>query len=92
MKQAENGDRKITEDWLLYNVFELFVAGTETTAFSIVWFILYMIRFPEVQRKIQEEIDDVIGLGTTAGLHHRPAMPYTGNTCKQLIILLYINI
>ena len=92
MKHAENGDRKITEDWLLYNVFELFVAGTETTAFSIVWFILYMIRFPEVQRKIQEEIDDVIGLGTTVGLRHRPEMPYTGNSSQQLIFLLYINI
>ena len=92
MKHAENDDRKITEDWLLFNVFELFVAGTETTSFSIIWFIQYMIRFPEVQRKIQEEIDEVIGFGTTVGLHHRQEMPYTGKNSQDILTLTYYDI
>ena len=86
MKRSKNGDGKITEDWLLYNVFEMFVAGTETTAFSIVWFILYMTRYPEVQQNIQKEIDVVIGLDTV-GLHHRPGMPYAGNNSLGNIVV-----
>ena len=39
--------------------FSQLLAGTDTTAASLSWFILYMIRFPEVQRKCQQEIDKV---------------------------------
>ena len=40
---------------------DLFTAGSETTANTLDFAILYMIRNPNVQRKVQEEIDNVIG-------------------------------
>jgi len=42
-------------------VMDLFVAGSETTANSLEFAILYMIHYPDIQKKIQDEIDRVIG-------------------------------
>ena len=35
---------------------DLFLAGTETTATSLQWFLLYMILYPDIQTKCREEI------------------------------------
>jgi cytochrome P450 len=37
------------------------VAGSETTANSLEFAILYMIRYPAVQEKVRDEIDRIIG-------------------------------
>ena len=42
-------------------VLDLFFAGTETSATSLTWAILYMIREPEIQAKVHQELDEVIG-------------------------------
>jgi cytochrome P450 len=39
----------------------LYIAGNDTTATTVVLFILYMIQNPEAQRKGQEEMDRVVG-------------------------------
>ena len=41
-------------------IVDLFFAGTDTTAASLTWFLLYLIRFPEVQRQCQREIDAAV--------------------------------
>ncbi|KAL1736902.1 cytochrome P450 [Schizophyllum commune] len=40
---------------------DLFAAGTDTTATTLHVFIWIMVKYPEVQRKAQEEIDRVVG-------------------------------
>uniref|UniRef100_A0A673GDZ2 Cytochrome P450, family 2, subfamily N, polypeptide 13 n=1 Tax=Sinocyclocheilus rhinocerous TaxID=307959 RepID=A0A673GDZ2_9TELE len=39
-------------------VLDLFLAGTETTCTALCWGLIYLITYPEVQEKVQEEIDD----------------------------------
>ena len=46
---------------LRHLLLDLFLAGSETTSTSLAWAVLYMAREPEVQRKVQAEIDDVVG-------------------------------
>jgi cytochrome P450 len=41
---------------------DLFLAGAETTSSTLQWAMLYMIAFPEIQKKVQQEIDSAIGL------------------------------
>ena len=38
---------------------DLFFAGTDTTAASLMWLLLYMMRYPEIQARCQREIDGV---------------------------------
>ena len=42
-------------------ILDLFFAGSDTTATTLNWFLLYMIRFPDVQQRCREEIDEVLG-------------------------------
>ena len=41
-------------------IIDLFVAGTETTGNSLGFALVYMIHHPDVQTKVQEEIDAVL--------------------------------
>lgn len=56
---------------------DLFVAGAETSSSILQWAMLYMIIWPEVQAKVQEEIDSVIGSSRIPSLEDKPNMIYT---------------
>ena len=47
---------------LLSSVLSLFNAGTETTTNTIVFAVLFMINYPEMQAKLYQEIKDVVGM------------------------------
>lgn len=49
------------EESLISTMTDLFLAGTETTTSSLLWAILCLLHYPEVQAKVQDEIDHVIG-------------------------------
>ena len=42
---------------------DLFFAGSDTTSVTLNWAFLYMIMHPEIQKKVQEELDQVVGRG-----------------------------
>ena len=46
---------------LLETQVDLLLAGAETTSTTLTWAMLYMIRNPDVQAKVQKELDSVIG-------------------------------
>ncbi|XP_071588519.1 cytochrome P450 2D6 [Heliangelus exortis] len=56
---------------------DLFSAGSETTATTLRWAILRIVLQPEVQSKIQAEIDKVIGRDRTPTMEDQASMPYT---------------
>ena len=46
---------------LLQYIRQLFFAGTETTSSTLNWALLCLLHYPESQKKMREEIIDVIG-------------------------------
>lgn len=48
-KAAGDTDGGFTEDYLFYVIGDLFIAGTDTTANSVLWILLYMVLYPEIQ-------------------------------------------
>jgi len=55
-------DQKITRGRLLVTITDLQGAGFDTTNKTLQWLILYMAAYPRVQRRVQKEIDDAIGI------------------------------
>ena len=42
-------------------LFDLFLAGSETTSTTLTWAVLYMVRYPGVQAGVQRELARVVG-------------------------------
>ncbi|XP_077187152.1 cytochrome P450 2K4-like isoform X2 [Paroedura picta] len=61
---------------LMALVADLFGAGTETTSTTLRWALLLMMKYPEIQNKVQEEIAQVMG-SAQPRTEHRAKMPYT---------------
>ena len=53
----------IVDDKVAWTLADLFMAGAETTSTTLRWFMLYLVEYPGVQEKIQEEINSVVGDG-----------------------------
>ena len=74
----------------MHTLVDVFLAGSETTSTTLTWAVLYMARYPEVQSKVQEELDKVVGCGRQPSLQDRPLLPYTEAVVME--IQRYANI
>ncbi|XP_019631423.1 PREDICTED: cytochrome P450 2U1-like [Branchiostoma belcheri] len=76
--QMRRGQRKnFTDQQLVYIVVDLIIAGTDTTAQSLYWILLYMILYPELQEKAQEEIYRTFGDSAPPTTAKRQEVPFT---------------
>lgn len=62
----------IVEDGLIITCFDLFAAGAESVSNTLSFSLLYSVLNPEVQRKVQNELDDVVGRDRRPNLNDRP--------------------
>nr|XP_054774154.1 cytochrome P450 2J4-like [Lytechinus pictus] len=78
-KMADTKDSKTSFNKVNLNsaVGDLFFAGTETTTTTLKWCILYMMAFPEVQSRVQDELDHVVGRERLPGLADLKDLPFT---------------
>lgn len=84
-QRAEAKDNgKQTVHHLFRVILDLFSAGTETTATSLDWALLYMIEKPEIQQKCFNQIVKVVGLGREVRLSDRKALPYVEATLLEV--------
>ncbi|XP_043535724.1 cytochrome P450 2D17-like isoform X1 [Chiloscyllium plagiosum] len=74
----------LTDGNLLYNIYDLFLAGTESTMTTLRWALLYMMAYPDVQENCQKEIDEVIGSSRDPSLDDRPKMPYVNAVIHEI--------
>ncbi|NWX34182.1 CP2K1 protein, partial [Notiomystis cincta] len=68
---------------LLSLVSNLFSAGVETISTTLNWGFLLMLKYPEIQKKVQAEIEQVIG-SNPPRIEHRAQMPYTDAVIHEI--------
>ncbi|XP_025099204.1 cytochrome P450 2U1-like [Pomacea canaliculata] len=61
--------------------------GTETTATTIRWALVYFLHYPEVQEKCFQEIQLVVGAGRAPTIRDRPELTYVEATIMEVLRL-----
>ncbi|XP_063775239.1 cytochrome P450 2U1 isoform X2 [Pseudophryne corroboree] len=83
-EQKMNPETSFNTDYLFYIIGDLFIAGTDTTTNTLLWSLLYMCLHPDVQEKVQAEIDAVVGRDKPPSLMHKIQMPFTEATIMEV--------
>uniref|UniRef100_A0A8C6USY1 Cytochrome P450, family 2, subfamily N, polypeptide 13 n=1 Tax=Neogobius melanostomus TaxID=47308 RepID=A0A8C6USY1_9GOBI len=84
MQNHKDSDAGFDETNLAYCSMDLFLAGTETTSTTLQWALIYLIKHPEVQEKVQAEIDRVIGQSRLPTMADRANLPYTDAVIHEI--------
>lgn len=84
-EQNPSAPLPLTEDNVIVTMSDISSAGIETMSTCVLWAIIYMVRNPEVQKKVQEELDHVIGRERMPELKDRENLPYTEATLAEVL-------
>ncbi|KAJ3581251.1 hypothetical protein NHX12_016857, partial [Muraenolepis orangiensis] len=85
-EMLKNEDSESTFDLgnLCNSTLDLFFAGTETTSTTLHWGLLYMAYYPHIQRKVQAELDTVVGSSRKPSMNDRDSTPYTYAVIQEI--------
>ena len=67
----------MTDHHLLMSINDLFIAGNDTTATTLRWAFCFLCQRPEVQQRLQAELDAQVGRQRPPALADRQRLPYT---------------
>ncbi|XP_078524247.1 cytochrome P450 2J2-like [Lissotriton helveticus] len=81
-----NGDPQSTfdEESIVQVVGDLFLAGSETTTTALYWALLYMVAHPDIQDRVQKELDAVFGSSSVISYADREKLPYTNAVIHEI--------
>ncbi|NXU55295.1 CP2C1 protein, partial [Turnix velox] len=83
-KGKSSQENMFTDEDLVMSVFNLFGAGTVTTSNALVFCLLMLAKHPQIQAKVQEEIDAVVGSSRAPSSEDKLRMPYTNAVFHEL--------
>ncbi|EIW84464.1 cytochrome P450 [Coniophora puteana RWD-64-598 SS2] len=63
----------------------LYGAASETTSSTLMIFLLAMVKYPDVQKRAQEEIDRALGPGRLPEFADRSSLPYIEAVCRETL-------
>jgi cytochrome P450 len=81
-QQAKLG---IPDEELYYIAGSAFVAGTDTSSLTLLWFIMAMALYPATMKKAQKEIDSIFQADTLPGFSAMKSLPYCAALIKEMI-------
>ncbi|KAM4694837.1 cytochrome P450 2K1-like [Discoglossus pictus] len=82
-KEEKNAQSYFHNDNMTKVIRTLFNAGIETTSTTLRWGLLLMMKYPDIQEKVQEEIARVIGSAQPT-YNRRAEMPYTNAVIHEI--------
>ena len=74
---AQEATGEIESDMINDLCMDLLIAGTDTSAQTVNWTLLLLANRPELQARVHEELDEVIGSDALPTVDDRTRLPYT---------------
>lgn len=81
------GVKDVTDDHLEMILFDIFVAGVETTATTLRWMTVYLLHWPHIQDEVYNEIIHEVGVERYPELSDRKSLHYTQATIQESLRL-----
>ncbi|XP_070802530.1 cytochrome P450 2J2-like [Pituophis catenifer annectens] len=91
-KSRNDPDSTYSEENLAQCVFDFFVAGIDTTSATLLWALLLLANHPDIQKKVQKEIEDVFGLSGSISYQDRKKLPYTNAVIHEMQRVKYATL
>ena len=88
-KQNDRTDSRsfFTKDNMKGHLTALFIAGSDATSTAIHWGVLYLLVNPNIQRKVQSELDSVVGRNRFPRISDKINLPYTRAVIQEILRL-----
>ena len=85
-QDEENGDARMSDEQVRDEAMTIFLAGHETTANALSWTWYLLSEYPEVERKLYQELDRVLN-GRLPTIAHMRSLTYTEQVVKESLRL-----
>ncbi|XP_027553830.1 cytochrome P450 1A5-like [Neopelma chrysocephalum] len=76
-KVETNTATQIPKEKIVNLVNDIFGAGFDTVTTALTWSLSYLVTYPDIQKRIQKELDQTIGQERRPRLSDRGTLPYT---------------
>ncbi|KAL7991087.1 hypothetical protein Chor_014517 [Crotalus horridus] len=83
-KSRNDPNSTYNEENLAQCIFDFFGAGTDTTFATLMWALLLLTNHPDIQEKVQKEIEDVFGFSGSISYQDRKKLPYTNAVIHEM--------
>ncbi|XP_026579211.1 cytochrome P450 2J2-like [Pseudonaja textilis] len=83
-KSKNDPNSTYNEENLAQCIFDFFSAGTDTTLATLMWALLLLTNHPNIQEKVQKEIEDVFGSSGSISYQDRKKLPYTNAVIHEM--------
>ena len=82
---AEKEGVNYDEDQLIYIARDLTVRGTDTTTVTLLWGMIMLANHPEIQKRIQSEIDSIVARDRFPSVNDQANLPYLEASILELM-------
>ncbi|CAM5164146.1 unnamed protein product [Natator depressus] len=84
-KTKDDPTSTFNEDNMVQTVADLLLGGTETTTITLCWALLYMLQYPDIQERVQKELDMVLEPSQLIHYEDRKKLPYTNAVIHEIL-------